>query len=443
MENESNENKIDLKTNYTVTMKNGEDFKTELQKNIDQYKYEFEKRLYNVLNKDIFNTQFDPTKNIFDTNGNFSSNLDKNNGKNQKSRRKSQNNLNQILKNKSFIFSNSALNYDFGSSLNDRRKFKSENNINDYKKRASSSRYSDGSYNNISSSRPIGFSLNDLDRRFSKGKYRKDYQIRKTFEDLQKELNNLENEFKNNTDEYIDEKMIDLRIKELHKNYKEYIKYKSNKSSADTPNLRRYKNYVNDYEWKKQRHLDAIAKQNTPKTTTEIDKITERLYNPNNYPNVYKMKLNTAKSTEKLDSNSSRKNSSSRKKLNNINKEKTLSKSEPALNSNDDPARAKMIDQINNFSPLSPENFTMKSSKTKKSISYSLNALDTNSSPTYGFNNISNDSNNSNKNNNKSNPKISNSKPSENAYSSSNNLKKSTTSIDSGSKNKINFNEKY
>jgi len=39
MENESNENKIDLKTNYTVTMKNGEDFKTELQKNIDQYKY--------------------------------------------------------------------------------------------------------------------------------------------------------------------------------------------------------------------------------------------------------------------------------------------------------------------------------------------------------------------------------------------------------------------
>jgi len=303
MENESNENKIDLKTNYTVTMKNGEDFKTELQKNIDQYKYEFEKRLYNVLNKDIFNTQFDPTKNIFDTNGNFSSNLDKNNGKNQKSRRKSQNNLNQILKNKSFIFSNSALNYDFGSSLNDRRKFKSENNINDYKKRASSSRYSDGSYNNISSSRPIGFSLNDLDRRFSKGKYRKDYQIRKTFEDLQKELNNLENEFKNNTDEYIDEKMIDLRKKELHKNYKEYIKYKSNKSSADTPNLRRYKNYVNDYEWKKQRHLDAIAKQNTPKTTTEIDKITERLYNPNNYPNVYKMKLNTTKSTEKLDSN--------------------------------------------------------------------------------------------------------------------------------------------
>jgi len=33
--------------------------------------------------------------------------------------------------------------------------------------------------------------------------------------------------------------MIDLRKKELHKNYKEYIKYKSSKSSADTPNLRR------------------------------------------------------------------------------------------------------------------------------------------------------------------------------------------------------------
>jgi len=36
-----------------------------------------------------------------------------------------------------------------------------------------------------------------LDKRFSKGKNRKDYHIRKTFDDLQKELNNLENEFKN------------------------------------------------------------------------------------------------------------------------------------------------------------------------------------------------------------------------------------------------------
>ncbi len=39
MENENNENKGDLTTNYTlVPTKNREDFKNELQKSIEQYK---------------------------------------------------------------------------------------------------------------------------------------------------------------------------------------------------------------------------------------------------------------------------------------------------------------------------------------------------------------------------------------------------------------------
>ncbi|OUM61874.1 hypothetical protein PIROE2DRAFT_62254 [Piromyces sp. E2] len=163
---------------------------------------------------------------------------------------------------------------------------------------------------------------------------KKDYQIRKTYEDLQKELENLENEYKN------------------------------------------YKSYVNDFEWAKQRHLDAINKQNTPKTTTEIDEITERLYNPD--------------------------------------KEKVYSQSEPILNSNDDEARARMIDQLNNFSPLSSENFTMKSSKTKNNVSNSVNTLNVN---------ISNTNNSSNNNEN---------------TKSKHNLKKSNMNINNNLNDNIN-----
>jgi len=42
----------------------------------------------------------------------------------------------------------------------------------------------------------IGNSLYDIDKKNYKSKSRKDYQIRKTYEDLQRELENLENEFK-------------------------------------------------------------------------------------------------------------------------------------------------------------------------------------------------------------------------------------------------------
>jgi len=38
--------------------------------------------------------------------------------------------------------------------------------------------------------------LYDIDKKNYKSKSRKDYQIRKTYEDLQRELENLENEFK-------------------------------------------------------------------------------------------------------------------------------------------------------------------------------------------------------------------------------------------------------
>ncbi|ORX87791.1 hypothetical protein BCR32DRAFT_264027 [Anaeromyces robustus] len=409
--------------NYSlVNTKIGDDFKTELQKSIDQYKYEFEKRLYNVLNKNIFNSPYDPTKNIFDTNGNFISHSEKNSNRNQKQKRKSQNNINNLLKkNNSFIYSTSSYNLDFGNrdfntlnNNNNKWKFKSENNIADLRRRNANnqtqylsnkpkaSSYNNISYNNnkLSSS---GNNLYDVSEKKSI-KNKKDYQIRKTFEDLQKELNNLENDFKENNNKLNDEKIIDMRKKELHKNYKEYIKLNVN---IDTPNMRRYKNYVNDYEWAKQRHLDSINKQNTPKTTTEIDEITKRLYNPDNYPNVYKVKYNNGKSTEKLDSNLNKKISSSKKKLNGSSKEKIYSKSEPSLNSTDDYARARMIDQINNFSPLSPENFTMKSSKTKKPVSNSLNTLNLNSN-TNNINTSTNikSNNNININKNKSNDNI-------------------------------------
>eukprot|EP00833_Pecoramyces_ruminatium_P013350 jgi/Orpsp1_1/1187382/evm.model.d7180000057330.1 len=278
--NDNNEIREDGKPTFSiVTLKNGEDFKTELQKNIEQYKYEFEKRLYSVLNKDIFNTSFDPKKNIFDTNGNFVSNSEKKNNQNQKSKKKTQFNINNLLKNNSFIYSTSTLNLDYGNqSLGSNKwKFKSENNIAELRKKKNNNQnqYLSKSYNNISSARPDA-SLYDLSgKKISRNK--KDSMIRKTFEDLQKELNNLENDFKNNDNELNENKIIDLRKKELHKNYKEYIKSKPNN---DSPNLRRYKKYVNDYEWAKKRHLDAINKQNIQKTTSEIDEITERLYNP-------------------------------------------------------------------------------------------------------------------------------------------------------------------
>ena len=125
-------------------------------------RYEFEKRLFNVLNKDIFNTQFDPNKNVFDANGNFISNLEKNNMKNQKSKRKSQNNLSRLLKNNSFIYSNSSLNNSSLNINNNKRKFKSENNISDYKKNTSNqyiSKIKASSYNNISSNNNTLYSM--------------------------------------------------------------------------------------------------------------------------------------------------------------------------------------------------------------------------------------------------------------------------------------------
>ncbi|ORX55273.1 hypothetical protein BCR36DRAFT_395877 [Piromyces finnis] len=310
----NNENDIEMK--YTlITPNNSESFKAELQNNIEQYKYEFEKRLYNVLNKDIFSASFDPQKNIFDINGNFITYPEKKN--NQKWKRKSKNNINFIKKN-SFIYSSSILNLDLGnqdsnSSSLSKPKFKSENNISELLKKNMNnqniSKRKAFSYNNVSNlqnssfNRTVENNSNNNDKKNLKYKS-KDYQIRKTYEDLQRELENLENEFNNKSEESNEDKIkIDMRKKELHKNYKEYIKLNNNNNNTDNPNLRRYKNYVNDFEWVKQRHLDAINKQSIPKTTTEINEITERLYNPNNYPNVYKMKFNTGKSNEKLDSN--------------------------------------------------------------------------------------------------------------------------------------------
>ncbi|ORY72308.1 hypothetical protein LY90DRAFT_700035 [Neocallimastix californiae] len=451
--NNNEKNNDDDKLTFNITLKSGEEFKDELQKNIEQYKFEFEKRLYSVLNKDIFNSSFDNKKKIFDTNGNFVTFSEKKNGQNQKSKRKSKYNLNNP-----FIFSASNFNLDYNQNLGSNRlKFKSENNISDYHKRNNNNQtqYLSKSYNNISNNNRPERSLYDLSgKKVTRNK--KDSKIRKTFEDLQKELNNLENDLKNNNNESDEDKIIDLRKKELHKNYKEYIKSKPNN---DSPNLRRYKKYVNDFEWAKKRHLEAINKQNTQKTTTEIDEITERLYNPEYYPNVYKMKFNAAKSNEKLDSNFNKKKSSSKKKLNTSNNGKVYSHSEPNLSSNNDYTRAKMIDQINNFSPLSPENFTMKSSKTKKIYSKSLNALNDNISNSHdnikksimnmknnNINSINNSSNNIQENTiNKSQRNISNGKVNRVGFSteeihyestkSSENIKNSLRNISNSSKN--------